>query len=179
MTKTFKYKLSGLFIGIVFGFLLQKGGVTDYNILMGQLLLEDFTVFKIIISAVITGIVGLYFLKSKNIINYHLKKGTALSLVTGGLIFGIGFGLLGYCPGTLAGAVGQGSLDALLTGIPGIILGSAFYAELFPKINNSFFEKKQIKKIRLTEYFNKNEGFLIALFSAILLLFLLIIEIIS
>jgi len=45
----------GLFIGILFGFLLQKGGVTKYDVIIGQLLLTDFTVVKIMLSAVITG----------------------------------------------------------------------------------------------------------------------------
>lgn len=45
----------GLFIGILFGFLLQKGGVTKYDVIIGQLLLIDFTVVKIMLSAAITG----------------------------------------------------------------------------------------------------------------------------
>jgi hypothetical protein len=45
----------GLLTGILFGFLLQKGGVTKYDVIIGQLLLTDFTVVKIMLSAVITG----------------------------------------------------------------------------------------------------------------------------
>ena len=64
--KNKKAKLvTGLLFGIAFGFLLQKGGVTNYNVLINQLLLNDFTVFKIIISAIITGMIGIYFMKAK------------------------------------------------------------------------------------------------------------------
>lgn len=98
----------GLITGIIFGFLLQKGGVTDYDVLIGQLLLKDFTVIKIIITAIITGMIGIYFLKSKGLVKLHPKPGSLGSVVIGGLLFGIGFGLLGYCPGTVAGAVGHG-----------------------------------------------------------------------
>ena len=53
----------GLLFGIVFGFLLQKGGVTDYNVIIGQLLLTDFTVLKVMLSAVIVGMIGFHLLK--------------------------------------------------------------------------------------------------------------------
>lgn len=52
----------GLLFGIVFGFLLQKGGVTSYNVIIAQLLLTDFTVMKVMLSAVIVGMIGLTFL---------------------------------------------------------------------------------------------------------------------
>jgi len=52
----------GFGTGIFFGFLLQKGGVTNYDVILGQLLLTDFTVVKIMLSAVITGMVGIYLL---------------------------------------------------------------------------------------------------------------------
>ena len=53
----------GLIIGLLFGFLLQKGGVTDYDVILGQLLLTDFTVIKVMLSAVITGMLGVYLLR--------------------------------------------------------------------------------------------------------------------
>ena len=122
--------VAGLLFGIIFGFLLQKGGVTDYDVLIGQLLLTDFTVAKIIITAIITGMIGVYFMKSKGMVKLHPKPGSWSSVVIGGLLFGIGFGLLGYCPGTVLGAVGQGYLDALFGGVIGIILGTCFFAKI-------------------------------------------------
>ena len=52
----------GFLFGIIFGFLLQKGGVTKYDVIIGQLLLTDFTVLKIMLTAVITGMIGIYFM---------------------------------------------------------------------------------------------------------------------
>jgi len=54
----------GLAFGIVFGFLLQKGGATKYDVIIGQLLLIDFTVVKIMLSAVLTGMIGIYLMKT-------------------------------------------------------------------------------------------------------------------
>lgn len=174
-----RHNIYGLLTGIFFGFLLNKGGVTDYNVLVGQLLLEDYTVFKVILTAILTGMIGIYFLKSRSKVDFDLKEGSIGSLITGGLIFGIGFGLLGYCPGTIIGAVGQGSIDALIGGVPGIILGAAFYAHLYPKIQNSFFEKQQIRKLSFTQYFKLKTAYIVGIFSIIFLAILIIIELID
>ncbi|MFW6115050.1 MAG: YeeE/YedE thiosulfate transporter family protein [Thermodesulfobacteriota bacterium] len=124
-------------IGFCFGFLLQRGGVTRYDIIMGQLLLYDWTVAKIILMAILTGMVGVYFMNSKGLARLHIKSGSVGATVIGGLIFGIGFGILGYCPGTMAGAAGQGSLDALFGGVIGMLLGTGAYARVYPYLSRS------------------------------------------
>lgn len=126
----------GLLIGIVFGFLLHKGRVTDYDVIMGQLLLEDFTVVKVMMSAVITGMVGVYVLRLFNVVQLHPKKGSWGSSVIGGLIFGAGFAVLGYCPGTAAGALGHGAIDALV-GMAGLVAGSMIFAALYDRMKDS------------------------------------------
>ena len=131
----------GFGVGILFGFLLQKGGVTNYNVIIGQLLLTDFTVVKVMLSAMVTGMIGVHLLRSLGVAKLHPKPGSFGSVVIGGLIFGVGFGLLGYCPGTLAGAVGQGSLDALLGGMVGVLIGAGLFAEFFPKLDKKLLSK--------------------------------------
>ena len=61
--------------------------------------------------------------------NLHLKPTQLGPHIIGGLIFGAGFALMGYCPGTAAAALGQGNCDALF-GMVGLVLGSYFYAEI-------------------------------------------------
>lgn len=142
----------GLVVGIVFGFLLQKGGVTRYDVIIGQLLLTDFTVVKIMLSAVVTGMIGVYLLRTLGLAQLHPKPGSLGSSLIGGLIFGIGFGLLGYCPGTLAGAIGQGSLDALLGGLTGILIGAGLFSELFPKLDRSILNKGRFGEMTLPQW---------------------------
>ncbi|KUG21127.1 MAG: YeeE/YedE family protein [Methanomicrobiaceae archaeon] len=125
----------GLLMGIVFGFLLQKGGVTRYDVIIGQLLLADFTVLQLMLSAVVTGMIGIYLMKRFGLVALHTRRGSVGSTIIGGLIFGAGFGILGYCPGTVAGAVGQGSLDALVGGVPGILIGTGAFAALYPLLD--------------------------------------------
>jgi hypothetical protein len=124
----------GLGMGIVFGFLLHKGGVTRYDVIVGQLLLEDFTVVKVMLSAVVVGVVGIHALQSVGLARLQPKAGSVGASAIGGLIFGVGFGLLGYCPGTVAGAVGGGALDALLGGVVGVLIGAGVFAALYPRL---------------------------------------------
>ena len=126
--------LWGFVFGVVFGFLLQKGGVTKYDVIIGQLLLEDHTVLKIMLTAVLTGMIGIHLMKSLGWARLYPKPGSVGANVVGGLIFGVGFAVLGYCPGTIAGAVGNGYLDALFGGIVGIVAGAGIFAALYPKL---------------------------------------------
>lgn len=118
----------GLVFGIVFGFLLQKGGVGKYGVLIGVLLLKDFTVVKVMMSAVIVGMVGIYTLHAAGMVSLHVKPTRYGANILGGLIFGVGFGLAAYCPGTSATALGQGNYDALAV-IIGLMAGSYVFAE--------------------------------------------------
>ena len=135
-TNSLLQKFFGLFIGIWFGFCLQKGGVTSYDIIIGLLLLTDFTVVKVMISAVVVGMIGIHLMKTLGWIEFHTFPGSIGSNVIGGLLFGIGFALLGYCPGTVAGAIGQGQMDALIGGAVGILIGTGIFAHFYPIINS-------------------------------------------
>jgi uncharacterized protein len=117
-----------LLFGLIFGFLLQKGGVAKFHILLGQLLLQDFTVVKVMLTAILVGMIGITFLNSQAKVNLHIKPTRIASNIIGGLLFGFGFALLGYCPGTGAAALGEGNWDALF-GIAGLVAGSYLFAE--------------------------------------------------
>jgi uncharacterized membrane protein YedE/YeeE len=151
----------GLLIGIIFGFLLQKGGVTDYNVIIGQLLLTDFTVVKIMLAASITGMLGVHLLRSLGLAQLHPKPGSFGASVIGGLLFGIGFGILGYCPGTVAGAVGQGALDALFGGVIGMVIGAGIFAALYPKLQQTILSKGDFGELTLPTLFKVNAWILV------------------
>lgn len=143
----------GLVLGVCFGFLLQRGGVTRYEVIMGQLLLTDFTVLKIIFTAIVVGMAGVFALRREGLAELHAKAGSVGSTVIGGLIFGLGFGLLGYCPGTLAGAAGQGSLDALFGGALGMLVGAWLYALMYETLSRSVLKLGDFGQLTLPELF--------------------------
>ncbi|MBN1856669.1 MAG: YeeE/YedE family protein [Dehalococcoidia bacterium] len=143
----------GLLFGIIFGVFLQKAGVTTYKVIINQLLLTDFTVLKVMMSAVVVGTFGIHIMNGKGVVNLHIRGGSYGSTVVGGLIFGAGFALLGYCPGTVAGAVGQGSMDALVGGVAGLMFGSWVYAVFYPQLL-PFRERGKFKNERLQDLFH-------------------------
>jgi len=118
----------GLMFGIVFGFLLQKGGAAKYEVLLGQFFLTDFTVIKIMLTAITVGMVGIFSMHAMGLVKLHVKPTRYASNIAGGLLFGVGMGLLGYCPGTGAAALGQGNYDAI-AGLAGLMVGSYLFAE--------------------------------------------------
>ena len=166
----------GLIMGIIFGFLLQKGGATNYDVILGQLLLTDFTVVKIMLSAVIAGMVGVYHLKRLGLTQLHPKPDSLGASVIGGLIFGVGFGTLGYCPGTLAGALGQGHLDALFGGVVGILIGAGLFAALYPRLEASMLHSGGFGKRTIPQVLKVNEWVIIVPFVVLLIALLGVFE---
>ena len=145
----------GLLAGIVFGFLLQKGGATQYDVIVGQLLFEDFTVVKIMLSAVVVGMVGVHLLRSLGLAQLHPKPGSLGATAIGGLLFGVGFALLGYCPGTVAGAVGNGYLDAL-AGVVGMLAGASLFAALFPRLQQGILNRGEFGELTIPQFLKVN-----------------------
>jgi uncharacterized protein len=131
--RSLQYPLALVF-GFCFGVLLQRGGVARYEIILGQLLLRDFTVLKIILTAVAVGMVGVYAMTQLGWVELHKKQGSLGTSIPGPLIFGVGFGLLGYCPGTAVAAAGHGALDALVGGVGGMMIGSSLFAAAYPAL---------------------------------------------
>ncbi|GJL51581.1 MAG: hypothetical protein NPIRA01_28080 [Nitrospirales bacterium] len=121
----------GLITGIVFGFLLQKGRVAKFQVILGQLLLKDWTVFKIMLTAILVGAIGVYALVAMNLADLHVKPLLLGGVVFGGLLFGIGLAVFGYCPGTSVAACGEGRRDAMI-GVGGMLFGAALYVAVYP-----------------------------------------------
>jgi len=166
----------GLLVGICFGFLLQKGGATDYGVIESQLLLEDFTVLKLMLSAVIVGMILFAVLKHLGYANLHAADGTAGSNIVGGLIFGAGFALLGYCPGTVAGAAGTGALDSLFGGMIGTLIGAGLFAGVYPALKNGILVRGPFPAITVPELLRMPEWAVIVILEAGMIGFLLVLE---
>lgn len=133
----FSVLAQGAFAGFIFGFLLQKGRVSKYEVIVNQLLLKDFTVLKIMLTAVVVGGLGAYTLLDYGYIsNLNVGDTSILKNILGGIIFGIGMAILGFCPGTVVAAAGEGAKD-VWWGILGLFAGSAIYAELYPWIKTN------------------------------------------
>lgn len=167
--------MAGLGFGAIFGFLLQKGGVAKFDILMGALLLENFVVVKVMLTAVVVGMVGIYLLQRMGLVERQLSKTVYGANIVGGLIFGVGFGLLAYCPGTNAAALGQGNLDALI-GVAGLMFGSYLYA-LSSRFSSGRLNRWGDRgKLTWPELLSVSQGLFIAITAPLLIGVLIVLE---
>lgn len=167
--------LFGLAFGLAFGFLLQKGGVAKYHVLTGMLLLEDFTVAKVMLSAIVVGAVGTYALHRLGLVKLQIPATRYGANILGGLIFGVGFGLLAYCPGTAAAAAGQGNFDAFV-GILGLMAGSYLFALASGFLARTVNQWGERGKLTLPQLVGVSPGWFIAVFAPVLVLVLILLE---
>lgn len=169
----------GALAGLVFGFLLQRGGLTRYRVIVGQFLFTDNTMLKTMLTAVVVGAAGVYAMHLNpqvfGEVKLHIKNAAVLANVLGGLIFGIGMVLLGYCPGTGVAALGDGSRHAAF-GLLGMLAGAALYAELYPWLGKPLGSVCNLGKATLPEMTELHAGLWIAALAAIAAVFFAVLE---
>ena len=122
-----------LILGFLFGAILQYANLNRYNVISGMATLENFAVAKAIAVAIGVGAVLIAVEIGLGFTSYHLKPFLLGGIALGGIIFGVGMSILGYCPGTLPVSLGQGSIDALIGIIGGLVAGFV-YTLLVPSI---------------------------------------------
>lgn len=122
-----------LFFGFAFGFFMQHARVNRNDVITGMAVMEDWTAAKTMGLAVGVGVLLVNLVVEFGLASYHVKPVVMGGLVYGGLLFGFGMAVLGYCPGTLPISAGQGALDAWV-GILGGLLGGLSFTLLQPTI---------------------------------------------
>lgn len=136
----------GLVTGVLFGFLLQKGRVLRFEKQVGAMLLRDMTIFKFMLSAILVGMVGILLLSDLEIIKLSHKSMNVGGVLIGGALFGAGWAVMGFCPGTSIGALGEGRWHAIFA-VAGMVIGAAIYAELYPFFKSNILNWKDFGKI--------------------------------
>jgi uncharacterized membrane protein YedE/YeeE len=137
-------------MGILFGFLLHRGGVANYNVIVNQFRLRDFTVLKVMFTAIIVGGIGVLLLHATGHAEYHIKPANMLGVALGAALFGVGMVLYGYCPGTGVAAMATGSLHAI-GGFVGMLVGGVLYALSFTWVEAHIQKVAALGKLRLPD----------------------------
>ncbi len=120
-------------LGGLFGLLIQYANLNKFNVISGQAQLKDNTVVKALLLAIGLGALLLSVIIGLDLASYHIKPFILGGVIIGGILFGAGMAVLGYCPGTMAISLGQGSLDALV-GIIGGLAGGYVFTIVLPYI---------------------------------------------
>jgi uncharacterized membrane protein YedE/YeeE len=157
-------QILGLVTGLAFGFFLQKGRVLRYDKQVSAMLFTDMTILKFMLSAIIVGMFGILAMHDLEIIKLSHKAMNVGGVVVGGALFGIGWAVMGYCPGTSVGAVGEGRWHAIF-GVIGMIAGAAVYAELFPFFKSTVLTWADFGKIGLPEALGMNHWVVAVIFT--------------
>ena len=143
----------GLVTGLAFGFILQKGQALKFHKIIDALRLRDFTIWKLMFTAIGVGMIGIYAMNELGLAKLHIKPTILSANILGGLIFGAGFALLGFCPGTCVGAAGEGRLDGLYSGVVGLLIGAGLYSEVYPYLLPRFLKIGALGKVTLSQLF--------------------------
>ena len=158
--------LYGLFVGMFFGFLLQQARILRYDVQLAMLRFQNMTALKFMFSAMVTSMIVFHWLSALGLVSFKIKAAVLGANVIGGLIFGVGWAMLGYCPATAVGAVGEGRFDALF-GIIGGVCGAGAYAWTFPYVRNSVDRWGVLGKITVADWLHVNPWWVVVVFALV------------
>jgi hypothetical protein len=169
--------LAPLAIGFGFGWLLQKAGLSRYERIVNVFRFKDFAVVQFLLSALFTAAVGITSFEG-------LGLATAVPIPTtylvgnlvGGLVFGIGMALSGFCPGTVAAGAGEGRLDYLLAGGLGLYVGAIAYGLMYESLMPSLSRWGRFGNVTLAEVLDVEPWLLITLFAELAAIVFYLIE---
>ncbi len=133
--------LIALLLGIGFGFFLERGGMGNALKLSAQFYLTDLTVLKIMFSAIVTAMLGLFWLSKIGFVQLdrvYLLPTFVLPQLLGGAVFGVGFVMGGLCPGTSCVAASSGRIDGLVL-LAGMLFGILLFNEAFPLVSGFYY----------------------------------------
>jgi uncharacterized protein len=164
---------AAVIIGFFFGFVLERAGFGDSRTLTNIFYFRDMRVLRVMFSAMTTAMVGLLVLSwvglfdYSMLLNYSLLTTYLWPQVVGGILFGLGFVIGGYCPGTAAVGVTSGKLDAVVF-LVGMIVGMWVFAWGFP-VWGAFYKSSDLGRITLWQVFGLSKEVMAAIIVAMAL----------
>ncbi len=139
-------KYAFLLFGGLFGFFLSRAGATTYDFYAKLFLFTDLQLLYVIGVAVIIGLTGFPLMERFNVTALHCsqpidtrRKPMVKGLIPGSLLFGMGWGIAGACPGTALAMLGEGKIAAIVT-VAGILIGTFLYGH--------FQHRKDVEKVQ-------------------------------
>jgi len=160
--------LFAMLIGIAFGWVLERSGMGSARKLAGQFYLRDLTVFKVMFTAIVTAMLGVFWLGWLGFVDIsriYVPETFILPQLVGGLIFGAGFAIAGLCPGTSCVSAATGRADgvaAVLGMFAGVLTMGALMGSL-----GGFYSSTPRGAFTLPDFFGASYG--VVVFGVVLL----------
>jgi uncharacterized membrane protein YedE/YeeE len=155
-------------IGIAFGWFLERSGMGSARKLAGQFYLRDLTVFKVMFTAIVTAMLGVFWLEWIGFLDLsrvYVPETWILPQLAGGIVFGLGFAMAGLCPGTSCVSAATGRIDGLAV-VVGMFAGVLGTGLLFRSLQ-SFYDSTPRGAFTLSELFSVSEGVVVFVVVAI------------
>jgi hypothetical protein len=169
--------LAPLAIGFGFGWSLQKAGLAHYDRIVNVFRLRDLSVLKFLLTALVTAAVGIRVLQDAGLaVNVPIPTTYLLGNVIGGLVFGAGMALSGFCPGTVAAGAGEGRLDYLVPGGLGLYTGAVVYGLIYQRVMPTLFRAGNLGASTFAKLLTVEPWLVIALFVELAMLTFYVIE---
>jgi uncharacterized membrane protein YedE/YeeE len=140
----------GLFVGIAMGALIQRVGASSPGMILRSLRLENLAIIKFMATTIAVGMVGVYVLSQFMPMHFDIKPTYVVGVLAGGAIFGVGFALGGYCPGTCVVGIGERRKDAWFALLGGVA-GALAFTFVYSMIEKSLIKPLNYGKITLAD----------------------------
>ncbi len=154
--------LFALVLGVAFGWFLERGGLGNARKLAGQFYLTDLTVLKVMFSAIMTAMLGLFWLSWLGLVDLsmiYVLPTYVLPQLAGGIVFGLGFVMGGLCPGTSCVAASTGRLDGVAL-MGGMAFGILLFNEAFPLLE-TFYSSTPMGQVTIPQLLGVSHGLVV------------------
>ena len=171
--------LIGLVMGLLFGLALEKSRVMEPGFLIGQFQMSNFTMIKVMLTAIATGLIILAVLNGMGFVKLSVKTALVGNMVVGGLLLGIGIVLAGACPGTSLAQLGAGYKDAwavIAGGLAGAFTYGFFQKQIDTALNWSGIGLGDLGKVTLADFIPGGFPTLAVVFAALIVVSLVGLE---
>ncbi|MBY6277110.1 YeeE/YedE thiosulfate transporter family protein [Symbiobacterium thermophilum] len=145
----------GLLIGTAFGFILRRSRVASNACIRGALALTDFHMLKLLLTAVGVTLILVFPLSALGIVNFSVKPTYVVGIVVGGLLFGVGMALAGFCPGTMLAALPGGD-RRFWWAVAGGLAGSLAYALVYEPLEPLLIRPLNLGRLTLPDLLGLN-----------------------
>lgn len=145
--------LYALLIGVAMGVLIQRVRASSPGMILANLRLENLSIIKFMATTIAIGMIAVYLLDMfiPQAMHFDVKPTYVIGVALGGLIFGVGFALGGYCPGTCVVGAGEGRKDALFA-VGGGVVGALLFTLLYNVLLDPVIKPMDLGKVRLQDY---------------------------